>query len=81
MSTRTKALRSVRRNEALPYLDWMARQWGSIHACLAMRRIGTPEAEALIKALAARNDRVGEAARKALPMPREKKNSLSDMGQ
>ena len=46
-----------------------------------MRRIGTPEAEVLIKGLAARNDRVGEAARKALAMPLQKKNILSDMGQ
>ena len=68
MSVRGKALRSVRHDVALPYLDWMARRWGSKYACLAIRRIGTERAKMLIEALAARKDRVGEAARASLKL-------------
>ena len=68
LGVRTKALRSVRHDIALPYLDSMARAWGSKYACLAIRRIGTERANRLIEALAARKDRVGEAARESLKL-------------
>jgi hypothetical protein len=71
IGVRSKALYSVRDDVALPYLDWMAREWESPYACLAIRRIGTPRAEGLIAALAARTDGVGEAARRALEMSLE----------
>ncbi|MBM3499386.1 MAG: hypothetical protein FJX74_12030 [Armatimonadetes bacterium] len=59
------ALMSVRHDVALPYLEHMAMA-PSRAACVAIRRVGTPRAEKLIQALAARNDGVGEAARQAL---------------
>jgi len=63
LRARTKALYSVRHDVVLPYLDWMARESGSQYACRAIKRLGTPRAKALYEALAARNDRAGEAAR------------------
>jgi hypothetical protein len=69
LSTRAKALYSVRDDVVLPYLDWMAREWGDRYACRAMRRVRTSRAEALLAALTTRTDRVGDAARQALEMP------------
>ncbi len=70
-AVRWKAICSVRHDIALPYLDAMATAHGGTGACLAMRRIGTARAEALLEALASRDDRVGEAARKAREMDLE----------
>ena len=81
LGVRATVLYSVRHDVVLPYLDWMARKWADQYACRAMRRIGTPEARALINVLAARDDKAGEAARKALAIPLKKKNILWDMGQ
>lgn len=64
----SRAICSVRQDIALPYLDAMATAQGSIAACLAIRRIGTERASALLEALASREDRVGEAAREAREM-------------
>lgn len=71
MTVRAKAILSVRDDVILPYLDWMAREWRDRYACRAMRRIGTPRAENLLAALAARTDEAGEAARQALEMSLE----------
>jgi hypothetical protein len=68
LAARGKALYSVRHDIVLPYLDWMAREWGDRYACRAIKRIGTPRAKALYEALAARNDRVGKAARRVPKM-------------
>ena len=81
LGVRATVLYSVRHDVVLPYLDWMVREWADQYACRAMRRIGTPEARALINVLAARDDKAGEAARKALAIPLKKKNILWDMGQ
>ena len=70
VAARGKALRSVRNDIVLPYLDWMAREWANPYVCDAIRRIGTERADKLLDALAAREDRVGEAARKGLKRPR-----------
>jgi hypothetical protein len=78
MTVRTRALWSVRDDVALPYLDWMACQWGDRYSCLAIRRIGTERARKLLDALLARHDRVGEAARQSLEMPLE--TSVWDVG-
>jgi len=64
MGCRTKALYSVRDDVALPYVDWMAREWSSRYACRAIERIGTPRAQRLLQSLQRRTDSVGEAARK-----------------
>lgn len=64
-----RALMSVRHDAVLPYLDVLARMYGSDQFCLAIRRVGTPRAKQLIAELAARRDRVGDAARRALEMP------------
>jgi hypothetical protein len=58
-----RALRAVRHDLALPYLDWMAREWHDREACYAIRQIGTPQAKTLLEALAKRQDAVGKAAR------------------
>jgi hypothetical protein len=79
MSARTKALYSVRDDLVLPYLEWMAQAWHDSYACLAMRRIGTPNALALLQDLAARDDKVGRAAKSALARDSEKKDSLWDI--
>lgn len=71
VSVKSKALYSVRDDVALPYLDWRARTTGSPYPILAMRRVGTQRAQKLIEQLAARTDRVGDAARHALAMPLE----------
>jgi hypothetical protein len=71
MGVRTKALYSVRDDVVLPYLDWLVREWNAEYAARAMRRIGTPRAESLLAALAARGDEGGEAARQALEMSLE----------
>jgi len=68
---RVKALRSVRHDIVLPYLDWIACQWADAETCKAIRRIGTDRALELLDTLAARDDRVGEAARKSMTMPLE----------
>jgi hypothetical protein len=68
MGVRTKALYSVRDDVALPYLDWLVREWNAEYAARAIRRIGTPRAERLLAALAARGDEGGEAAREAMQM-------------
>jgi hypothetical protein len=60
---RTKALYSVRDDTVLPYLDWIAREWAARYACRAIKRLGTGRARRLLETLAARTDRVGEAAR------------------
>jgi hypothetical protein len=79
MSTRTKALYSVRDDLVLPYIEWMARQWDDAYACRAMRCIGTPKALALVNDLAARDDRAGRAAKRALAMDLETKDPLWDI--
>jgi hypothetical protein len=68
---RTKALYSMRADVALPYLDWMAREWGDRYACRAIRRIGTLSANNLLDSLTTKSDRVGKAARQALEMSLE----------
>ncbi len=70
-TARTKALYSVRHDTVLPYLDWIARELHSSHACRAMRRIGTERAQELLGTLAARDNETGEVARKALEMDLE----------
>ncbi len=75
-----KALYATCSDVALPYLDLMARRWGSHYAVLAMRRIGTERANRLVKSLAARRDTVGDAARKAMSMSLETKNLIWSMG-
>ncbi|MHB0935797.1 MAG: hypothetical protein ACYDCO_01245 [Armatimonadota bacterium] len=65
---RARALRSVRHDLALPYLDWMAHEWENADTCYAIRQIGTPRAAALLEALAKRQDNLGKAARSALTM-------------
>jgi hypothetical protein len=69
LRARLQALRSVRHDVVLPYLDWVATEWGEYHSCQAMRRIGSARADELLRTLATREDRVGEAARKALDDP------------
>jgi hypothetical protein len=71
MGVRTKALYSIRDDVVLPYLDWLVRERNAEYAARAMRRIGTPRAENLLTALAARTDEAGEAARQALEMSLE----------
>ncbi len=61
-----KALRSVLHDIALPYLDWMAREWDDRYACRAIRRIGSERSEKLMAALAARADGVGTAMEQAM---------------
>ncbi len=68
---RGKALLSVRHDIALPYLQWMAEKWCNPCTCRAMRRIGTERAAKLVQDLADRDEKVGEAARKALRMSLE----------
>lgn len=68
-----QALFSIRDDVALPYFDYLAKEYSSVEACLAIRRVKTKRAEQLIKALAARQDDVGKAARKALQLPIEPK--------
>lgn len=68
-SSSGKALYSVRHDIVLPYLDWMVREQGDEYAIRAMGRIGTPRAQALVKALAARKDWVGDEARHGLKIP------------
>jgi len=79
LGIRARALYSVRHDLALPYLDWMAREWGDANACYAMRQIGTPQAKALLDALAKRQDDAGKAARAA--MTRTHTISMSDVGE
>lgn len=69
ISARVKALLSVRHDVVLPYLDWVATEWGEYYSCQAMRRIGSERADELLRTLATREDRVGEAARRALEDP------------
>ena len=76
---RVAALYSVRSDLVLPYLDWMAREFASRYACRAIRRVGTTRAERLLNALAARRDKVGEAARKAMKMPVENTSPVWEM--
>jgi hypothetical protein len=66
---RSKALLSVRHDIALPYLDWLVRHEDDSYAIRAMRRIGTPRAQTLVKTLAARRDRLGRTARRGLKLP------------
>jgi len=75
-----KALYATRNDIVLPYLDLMARDWADRYAVVAMRRIGTKRANMLIKSLAARQDEVGDAARKAMSMPLETKDLDWSMG-
>jgi hypothetical protein len=70
MNVRTKALYSVRHDEALPYWDWMAREWGDKDACLAAQRLGTQKAVALLNSLKAGPDKAATAVRKAETMPK-----------
>ncbi|MBI2843080.1 MAG: hypothetical protein HYX78_06740 [Armatimonadetes bacterium] len=63
------ALWSVRHNAALPTLKFVAEHWGE-YSCgwptaVAIRRIGTPESAALLKAIGSRTDRMGQCARSA----------------
>ena len=66
---RSKALLSVRHDIALPYLDWLVRHEEDSYAIRAMRRIGTPKAQALVRALAASKDKVGRTARRGMKIP------------
>ncbi len=72
LGVRSKALYSVRHDIALPYLEWMAKEWDNIYACRAILRVGTQEAQKLYQTLAARNDKLGEKARHALDWPLER---------
>ena len=61
----TMALWTVHHNAALPTLRFVAEHWGEYSARLtatAIWQIGTPEASALLKKLASRNDKMGRAA-------------------
>jgi len=69
IGARTKALYSVRHDIALPYLEWMAGKWNTPYPIRAMRRLGSERARKLVKALAARNDSLGRAARHGLDLP------------
>jgi len=71
------ALYSVRHDVMLPYLDWIATRSGTRDACLALRRIGSPRALALLEMLQARTDTVGDNARKAMNRPLA--TSMSDI--
>ncbi|UCH35068.1 MAG: hypothetical protein JSV65_01580 [Armatimonadota bacterium] len=71
LSARTTALRSVRHDIVLPYLEWMACKWHDRYAVRAMRRMGTEQAERLVETLAARKDSVGQAAQQGLNMALE----------
>ena len=79
-SVRVHALYSVSHDVVLPYLDWMARKWDDRYACRAIRRVGTEKAQTLISTLAAREDKVGVAARQALDMPLRSRNIFWAMG-
>lgn len=68
MGLRAHALYAVRHDLALPYLDWMAREWHDTNACYAIRQIGTPRATALLEVLVKRQDETGKAARAAMTM-------------
>lgn len=62
------ALWSIRHNAALPTLRFVAENWDAAYArrtVVAIRRIGTPESAALLRALMLRKDRTGRAARSA----------------
>jgi hypothetical protein len=69
ISVRTRILYSVRHDVALPYLDWMAREYSSIYACRAMRRLGTERAKAVLRALEAHPGTIGEQARLSAKLP------------
>lgn len=71
--TALRSLFSIQDDAALPYFDYLAKEYASVEACLAIRRVKTKRAEQLIKALAARQDEVGKAARQALKLPLEPK--------
>jgi len=55
------ALCSVRHNLALPALEWMAREWNDRYACLAIRRIDTPEARQSLERLTAAGGKTAKA--------------------
>jgi hypothetical protein len=63
IGVRGKILLSVRHDVALPYLEWMAREYSDAYACRAMRRIGTERAKAVLRALEAHPGTIGEQAR------------------
>jgi hypothetical protein len=58
-----KILYSVRHRLVLPALAWMVRQWGDDYAAFAIRRIGTPEATALLAKLENDGDEAAKAVR------------------
>ncbi|MBI2842400.1 MAG: hypothetical protein HYX78_03280 [Armatimonadetes bacterium] len=80
VSKRSKALLAVRHDIVLPYLEWLAKEWADAYAIRAMRRLGTDQAQRLVNELAAREDRVGVAAQRALQMSIERQSLLWDMG-
>lgn len=58
-----KALYSVQDNVVLPHLEWMVIAWDDTNAIKAAKRIGTPEAKAMVAKFANADGRVGHAVK------------------
>lgn len=65
LGLQAKILYSVRHNLVLPALEWMTREWDDRYAARGIRRIGTPEATALLKKLDAEGGNTAKAVRES----------------
>jgi len=66
---RRRALYSVRQDTVLPFLEWLVVHRHDPEALRAIRRVGTPRAERLAKALADSPGEVGRTAKAGMRLP------------